>query len=138
MRSMLLHSDGVVTYSKWNEASILKMNDAGACGNMMDIMIQRNKFNELVKDIQKCMLQCIVSGESCVVDCVSKNVGLSRPCSACWGEEGQCIEKHCSILCLKDPTGNECLQCTNENCMPALEECTGLPRYTFPNPTKHF
>ena len=89
MRSMLLHSDGVVTYSKWNEASILKMNDAGACGNTMDIMIQRVKNNELVKDIQKCMLQCIVSGESCVVDCVSKNVGLSRPCSACWGEEGQ-------------------------------------------------
>ena len=133
MRSYMIHSDGTLDFSAWSTDAVLRMDTAGACGNIKDVMVQRNKFAQLVSDIQTCMLECIISGETCVVNCVSR-IGFTQPCATCWYEDGECVKKHCSGLCLKDPKGQECLQCTDEKCMPALEECTGLPRYTFPNP----
>ena len=113
---------------------MVKMKEAGECGNSGDVLVQRDHFTTMVPDIQSCMLKCIVSGMECVDECVVQKIGLSAKCAACWGQEGTCVEAHCAVLCLKDSKGEPCLQCTNEHCMPALEQCTGLPRYTFPNP----
>ena len=123
-----------VRLSRWSAPFALKMENSGACGNSNDVRTTRSKFSTMVDDIQGCLFKCIVSGKECVVDCVSKSVGLSKECSGCWYEEGQCVEKHCLVLCTKDSKSPACLHCTNENCMPDLETCTGLPRYTFPNP----
>ena len=114
-----------IVFSKWSPPFFTKMKSNGGCGNAADVFAQLSHFKTMVGDIQSCMLQCIVSGVECAVKCVIKKIGLSASCAKCWGAEGQCIERHCSLICLKDPTGAACLKCTNVNCMPALEQCTG-------------
>jgi hypothetical protein len=134
MRAYTIRTNGNLLYSRWSEVFVVKMKEAGECGNSGDVLVQRDHFTTMVPDIQSCMLKCIVSGKECVDECVVQKIGLSAKCAACWGQEGTCVEAHCAALCLKDSKGEPCLQCTNENCMPAMEQCTGLPRYTFPNP----
>ena len=121
--------------SGWVYVSVV-MPDSGACGNLADLSIQREEFGSLVPKIQSCMLSCILSGDpKCVSSCVQRKLAFSSACATCWAAEAKCTLAHCSVPCLKDPKGSPCLDCTDRNCMPALEICTGLPRYTFPNPS---
>lgn len=132
LRMRAVSIDGV---SQWSEPLPFTVPNDGACGNIADISTQRDNFDTMVNSIQSCMLGCLGKDRSCVVDCVTKDVGLSKACADCWGSEAQCVFGSCLKVCLAHPTSAECLQCTNEKCMPALERCSGLPRYTFPNPS---
>jgi len=111
-------------------------NRAGNCGNPEDAERYKATKTTMKGDIQGCLIGCKLNpgpdGEqACVVSCVEDKVGLSRPCSECWYENGECILNNCVLPCL-NPSGALCERCAEDNCFPATIVCAGVPKYFFP------
>lgn len=64
----------------------------------------------------------------CISDCVSETpvAGLSDGCLVCFGGGTRCAADLCLIPCVG---GDQvlCSACLNENCLPSVWECTGVP-----------
>mmetsp|Transcript_59944 Transcript_59944/g.131592 ORF Transcript_59944/g.131592 Transcript_59944/m.131592 type:complete len:191 (+) Transcript_59944:61-633(+) len=61
----------------------------------------------------------------CMSSCVEKTVGLSKPCSDCFGALSQCTFQKCAMKCI-DEKAPECKACGKEFCAGAAETCSGL------------
>merc|ERR1719401_3358745 len=64
-------------------------------------------------------------GKVCMSSCVEKTVGLSKPCSDCFGALSQCTFEKCAMKCL-DEKAPECKACGKEFCTSDFETCSGI------------
>jgi hypothetical protein len=101
----------------------------GACMNGPDLtIIEAQGQDALVSEAATCAQGCFLNPDrvTCIAECVSTNTGLSMPCSMCFGGIADCVIDNCLSSCISDPQSQECLDCTNQNCMPGFETCSGL------------
>lgn len=127
-RARAINEGGV---GPWGKSLTVSTNEKGGCGNVEDLLIFFNSKTTMKGDIQKCIIECITGGKQCVVDCIHDQVGLSVPCSRCWGEEATCTLKNCILPCTI-PTSNSCTTCSRERCFPGCVTCSGVPEWAYP------
>jgi hypothetical protein len=55
-----------------------------------------------------------------------EGTGLSAPCTKCVDAQAQCILQNCAYQCAAGTNTSSCQSCTNQNCTPAFNKCSGL------------
>jgi len=118
--------------SPWSLSGSLSTTAAGACGNHPDLTLFRDERTTLHHAIMNGLIACLTSSNrtSCAIGHVEQ-LGLSYGCSICWAEDGLCTLSKCIVQCL-DPSSAACLACSREYCSPALNVCTGVPKWAYP------
>uniref|UniRef100_A0A7S1C2F5 Uncharacterized protein n=1 Tax=Bicosoecida sp. CB-2014 TaxID=1486930 RepID=A0A7S1C2F5_9STRA len=106
---------------------------AGGCGNAADMRAWRAAKATAKPAIQKCLVDCALNKDpqACAGACITKAIGVSAPCAACWVAEGDCTLSHCVFPCIS-PGSAACKACSRQHCFPACVECTGIPEWAFP------
>jgi len=100
----------------------------GSCLTEQDIsQLEGKGTNELSGPLQGCFFTCGIqeSGE-CATNCIMEKLGITLDCSFCFAEFGACIFQNCGLACQSDPTSQQCVDCTENNCNGPLGECSGL------------
>src|SRR5262249_16104024 len=76
---------------------------------------------------QTCGAGCFgMPHKTCAAKCMTRLVGFSEACAACWGDSINCVTTNCLNECLggaKDPV---CIACSNQHCTPAFHACSGM------------
>lgn len=90
----------------WSRPATFSTDEAGKCGNPADVVAYKATKSTMKGNIQSCLIGCAVNGnrEACTVDCINKKVGLSKPCSECWYQQGLCTLQKVSTLMLPTRT----------------------------------
>ena len=97
----------------------------GSC-NGKDIEIWRNETVEIKNTLNSCGTSCW--GEaSCVTNCMQKKMGLSDPCSTCFGTFSECGKNNCLGSCAMCRTCSSCVDCVRKNCDDSYMNCSSLP-----------
>jgi len=119
--------------ASWSSVTTVKVDDNGACGNPADLLQQRNRITSMKHDIQVSLLTCEFNPNrvQCATDKVSSVMDWSQACAKCWVNEGLCVQSNCLAKCLS-PESQACDQCARDNCFVALNQCTGIPDWTYP------
>ena len=99
----------------------------GACTNDADMAILDSLDSEQIAT--SCAIECIGQPdmETCSANCISNATGLSAECIDCFVGVVMCTVQHCVGFCSVNPESDACVSCRAEHCVPAFEECTGLP-----------
>ena len=100
----------------------------GACTDSSDSNIILNENAHLAQLSEKCGLECAISFRlsTCVSGCLVKSSNLTAPCSACYGADAVCSKKHCMSECIRSPSSNECVSCSQKYCNSSLFSCSGV------------
>jgi len=92
-------------------------------------------YCEFASKMAKCGFQGIL-GEGPHRNCMRSECNLSDTCIRCFYCNMHCtLEKCSSARCTTNPTGEECIKCSNENCTPSLSICVGVESHQLPPPS---
>ena len=102
-------------------------NGGGSCTlDDLDRLTKGNFANSMKVCGKKCW-----GTSACVSDCMTKSVGISKACAACFGAEAQCTRDHCMSKCAFSPDGAACKQCAISNCQAQETKCSGFSPSTI-------
>lgn len=105
----------------------------GACNNDPDLQSIQKHFSTLKYDVQKCAVRCLLSGDSCLSDCIQSTEGLTAGCSDCYAKGIECSKSSCLMSCII-PQSDACAKCAYDQCFPGLLSCSGLSPEQLPPP----
>ena len=99
----------------------------GACTNPADLFVlQTIDVSGLVFDAG---LACFVSADpgGCAQEKIVVDTGLTEACVGCYVEMLLCVISQCMADCAPPNEGSDaCSACSDEQCMPSFEPCSGL------------
>ena len=114
-----------------SEVVVVRTADALACGNANDLQMQRMHFATMKSTIQTCLITALFN-EDRAQACITEALDFSPACAFCWVDEGKCAAAQCAVPCIQDPAGEECDECAREKCFGPLEDCSGIPSWSYP------
>lgn len=107
--------------------------EGGACNNDPDLQSIQKNFDTLKYDVQKCAVRCLLSGDSCLGDCIQSTDSLTAGCSDCYVALAECSKSSCLMSCI-NPESDACAKCAYDQCFPGLLSCSGLSTGQLPPP----
>jgi len=92
-------------------------------------------YCQFASKLAKCGFQGIL-GETPYRNCMRTEMAISDGCIRCFYCDMHCaLEKCQNARCTTNPTGPDCIKCSEENCSPALTLCVGVPKSQLPPAT---
>ena len=97
----------------------------GACTNAADQAVLAQIDAQTMAT--ECGLGCIgdLNPSACATSCLQGQSDLSQGCAGCFGKLVGCIIDNCLTDCIS-PESVECTTCTQNQCGPSFEACSGL------------
>ena len=102
----------------------------GACTNPADEAVVGAV--DIQAETTTCTLGCLSAPDiaQCTADCLATATGLSGECALCYGGSAECGIANCAGECAINQSAPACVSCLQANCIPAFDQCAGVPTAT--------